>query len=81
MRLEVLKKELEAGQVALQKVEEKRAYLHETMLRISDPIQALEELLAEQQPAEHDGSGSPPRTARHRPGRRSQRPADRKQLI
>ena len=58
MRLEVLKKELEAGQVALEKVEEKRAYLHETMLRISGAIQALEELLTEEQPAEHDGAVS-----------------------
>jgi hypothetical protein len=33
-RLEELKKELEAGQAELQKVEMQRAYLHETVLRI-----------------------------------------------
>jgi predicted nuclease with TOPRIM domain len=53
-RLEELKKELETGQAELQKVEAQRAYLNETMLRISGAIQALEELLAEEQPAEHD---------------------------
>jgi len=58
MRIEVLKKEVEAGQVVLEKVEKQRAHLHETMLRISGAIQALEELLAEEQPAEHDGAVS-----------------------
>src|SRR5215216_1721739 len=55
-RLEALKKELETGQVELQKVEAQRTYLHETMLRISGAMQALEELLTEEQPAEHDGA-------------------------
>ena len=58
MRIEVLKKEVEAGQVVLEKVEKQRAHLHETMLRISGAIQALEELLAEEQSAEHDGAVS-----------------------
>ena len=58
MRIEVLKKEVEAGQVVLEKVEKQRAPPHETMLRISGAIQALEELLAEEQPAEHDGAVS-----------------------
>jgi predicted nuclease with TOPRIM domain len=57
-RLEELKKELKTGQAELQKVEAQRTYLHETMLRISGAIQALEELLAEEQPAEHDGAVS-----------------------
>ena len=55
MRLEVLKKELEAGQAELEKVEKQRAYLHETMLRISGAVQVLEELLAEGQPTGQDG--------------------------
>ncbi len=57
-RLEALKKELQTGQVELQKVEMQRTYLHETVLRISGAVQALEELLAEEQPAEHDGAVS-----------------------
>ena len=55
-RLEALRKELETGQAELRKVEAQRTYLHETMLRISGAIQALEELLSEEQPAEHDGA-------------------------
>ena len=47
-RLEELKKELEAGQAELQKVEMQRTYLRETVLRISGAIQVLEELLARQ---------------------------------
>ena len=57
-RLEALRKELETGQAELRKVEAQRTYLHETMLRISGAIQALEELLAEEQSAEHDGAVS-----------------------
>jgi len=57
-RLESLKQEFETGQAELRKVEAQRTYLHETMLRISGAIQALEELLAEEQPAEHDGAVS-----------------------
>ena len=55
-RLQALRKELETGQAELRKVEAQRTYLHETMLRISGAIQALEELLTEEQPAEHDGA-------------------------
>lgn len=55
MRLEVLKKELETGQAELEKLEKQRAYLHETVLRISGAVQVLEELLAEGQGAEQDG--------------------------
>ena len=47
-RLAELKKELEAGQTELQKVETQRTYLHETVLRISGAVQVLEELLARQ---------------------------------
>jgi len=45
-RLEVLKQEFEAGETELEKVENQRAYLHETLLRIGGAIQVLEELLA-----------------------------------
>jgi prefoldin subunit 5 len=55
-RLEALKKELETGQAELQKVEAQRTYLHETMLRISGAMQALEELRAEGGPAGPDGT-------------------------
>jgi hypothetical protein len=49
-RIEALRKELEAGRAACEKVERQRTYLHETTLRISGAIQVLEELLAEGQP-------------------------------
>jgi hypothetical protein len=55
-RLEMLRKELEKGQVELQKVENQRTYLRETVLRISGAIQVLEELLVEGQPAEQNGT-------------------------
>ncbi len=55
-RLELLRKELEKGQVELQKVESQRTYLHETLLRISGAIRVLEELLAEEQSAEQNGA-------------------------
>ncbi len=57
-RLELLRKELEKGQVELQKVESQRTYLHETLLRISGAIRVLEELLAEEQSAEQNGATS-----------------------
>ena len=57
-RLEMLRKELEKGQVELQKVESQRTYLHETILRISGAIQMLEELLAEEQSAKQNGTAS-----------------------
>ncbi len=47
-RLEALRGELEAGQAELQKLDERRASLHATMLRISGAVQVLEELLAEE---------------------------------
>jgi hypothetical protein len=55
-RLETLKRELEKGQAELQKVEMQQTYLRETVLRISGAVQALEELLAEGQPAEQNGA-------------------------
>ena len=57
-RLEFLRKELEKGQIELQKVESQRTYLHETLLRISGAIHVLEELLAEGHPAEQNGTPS-----------------------
>jgi hypothetical protein len=59
-RLAELKKELEAGQTELQKVETQRTYLHETVLRISGAVQVLEELLREGQ-ADWTERGSPGR--------------------
>jgi hypothetical protein len=56
-RLEELKKEFEAGQAELKKVEQQRVYLHETVLRISGAIQVLEELLAEKQSVERNAVG------------------------
>jgi hypothetical protein len=55
-RLEVLRKELEAGHAELEKVERQRIYLRETMLRISGAIHVLEELLAEGQTAGQNGA-------------------------
>jgi len=40
-----LQRELEKGRVELDQVERQRAYLRETMLRISGGIQVLEEVL------------------------------------
>ena len=57
-RLEMLRKELEKGQVELQKVENQRTYLHETLLRISGAIQVLEDLLKEEQPTRMNGAAS-----------------------
>jgi hypothetical protein len=56
MRLEGLRKEFETGQAELERVERQRTYLRETVLRIGGAIQVLEELLAEEQPAEHNGA-------------------------
>jgi peroxiredoxin len=55
-RLEVLRKEFETGQAELEKVKKQRAYLRETVLRISGAMQVLEELLAEGQAVEQ-GNG------------------------
>ncbi|MFL5576749.1 MAG: hypothetical protein ACJ79S_12350 [Gemmatimonadaceae bacterium] len=64
-RLALLKRELEVGQVELEKVEQRRTYLRETMMRIGGAIQLLKELLSER-PAERDGTAGelPPPTAR-----------------
>jgi len=48
-RLEALRQELETGQAELQRVEAQRAYLHETMLRMSGAVQVLTDLLEEEQ--------------------------------
>lgn len=45
-RLEVLKREFEAGQEKLRDLVRQEAALRETMLRISGAMQVLEELLA-----------------------------------
>lgn len=68
MRLEVLKKELETGQAELEKVERQRTYLHETLLRISGAVQALEEVLAEGQSTGQDGAG-PGETLQYAPSK------------
>ncbi len=57
-RLQMLRKEFEAGQKQLGEVEAQRAQLMETMLRISGAIQVLEELVGERamsEPAPTDG--------------------------
>ena len=54
-RLAALRQELETGQVELQQVERRQAYLRETLLRISGAVQVLEELLADGQPAGKNG--------------------------
>jgi predicted nuclease with TOPRIM domain len=54
-RLEELRKELEAGQAELQKVEMQRTYLRETVLRIDGAVQVLEELLARQPQGQQNG--------------------------
>jgi hypothetical protein len=53
-RLEALRRELERGHVELQKVEQQRKYLRETLLRIDGAVQVLEELV-EDRPAEQNG--------------------------
>ena len=69
-RLKALKSELESGQAELAKVEEHRAYLRETLLRISGAVQVMEELLVEGQHAEQrDGTNlDTPRTEPTRTG-------------
>ena len=57
-RLELLRKEFETGQAELEKVEQRREYLREMMLRISGAIQVLEELLAQGQSIEQSGTNS-----------------------
>ena len=51
-RLEALKKEFANGQARLQDLEMQEGHLRETLLRISGAIQVLEELLAQNKPAE-----------------------------
>lgn len=55
-RLEALREELETGRAELQKLEEQRASLHATMLRISGAVQVLEELLDAEDPAGRNGA-------------------------
>ncbi len=57
-RLEMLRKELEKGQIELQRVESQRTYLHETIVRIRGAIQVLAELLAEEKSAEQNEATS-----------------------
>ncbi len=70
-RLASLRKELEKGQGELAQVERQRAYLQDTLLRISGAIQVLEELLADAPPTGHNGTspGASHPTAAH-PGAR-----------
>ena len=51
-RLAALRQELVAGQQELAQVHERRAFLTETLLRISGAVQVLEELLAAPAPSE-----------------------------
>jgi predicted nuclease with TOPRIM domain len=56
-RLEALSKEYETGRAELQQVEERRALLRETMLRIEGAMQVLRELLTEGRAVEQ-GNGT-----------------------
>ena len=56
-RLTELRGELEAGEAELARVEQQRTYLRETLLRISGAVQVMEELLAEEHPAERRSAG------------------------
>lgn len=56
-RLQQLKSEFEAGQKMLADLEQKKANLEQTLLRISGAIQVLEELL-ESEDAPQDGTES-----------------------
>lgn len=55
-RLTILREEFEKGRAEVEQIEQQRAYLRETMLRISGAIQVLEELLAEGQLIEQHGA-------------------------
>jgi uncharacterized coiled-coil protein SlyX len=55
-RLQELKAEFGKGEQTLQELEAQAATVRQTLLRITGAIQALEELLSEEQPAEHDGA-------------------------
>ena len=55
-RLEVLKREFEAGQARLRELEMQQSHLGETLLRISGAIQVLEEML---QPVKPDEEPAP----------------------
>ena len=51
-RLDELKREFETGQAQLRELEAQEVRLRETLLRISGAIQILEEMTAEDGPAE-----------------------------
>jgi hypothetical protein len=51
IRIEALRKEMDAGQHQMQELERQRTQIRDTMLRISGAIQVLEELQAEAEPA------------------------------
>jgi hypothetical protein len=46
-RLAELTRELEKGQMELQRIDRQQAYLRETLLRVSGAVQVLQELLAD----------------------------------
>jgi hypothetical protein len=56
-RLAELRRELEKGQVELQRIDRQQAYLRETLLRVSGAAQVLEELLAAGERRAAHGSG------------------------
>ncbi len=58
-RLKDLKAEFEYGKGMLADLEAKQANLRDTLLRLSGAIQVLEELLADAQPGEQNGTHSP----------------------
>jgi predicted nuclease with TOPRIM domain len=61
-RLNVLKSEYEAGQKMLAELEEKRANITQTMLRIQGAMQVLQEMIdQESSPAMGEGENGPMR--------------------
>jgi hypothetical protein len=61
-RLQELKSEFEAGQKMLAELEQKRAHLEQTLLRISGAIQVLQELLTTTSPVPDGGAMQPEQT-------------------
>lgn len=56
-RLAALRKEFQTDQVEIERVEQQRTHVRETMLRISGALQVLEELLVQGQPGGQNGVG------------------------
>jgi hypothetical protein len=62
-RLRELRKEFESGQKMLADLENQRANLQQTVLRISGAIQVLEELLGSEESTAGNGTEASPRSS------------------